>query len=630
MHLRLITFMLCLLLAISAMPASAADQPLPPSIWYAVVWNSDSDTLHWINAGGEQASIPRPKLPGESVDSAPALQFSRDGRYLLITASLQSQVRGLGIYNLQAGHFVATHQSQPGESIHLGRTHTSNLNSQRMAVGLANTDPATPAWRVLVFDVTTGTSVAQITSSELNIFGAAAYRMPLVVYYDLDEGLAQEVVHFQLLPINAGGSPTYEAYAWNLNTGTVTASPYTGSDVAIQYLSGEMALPLYDPNYSALEAPPMLGISYNAIGRGFDPANLSTVWVDSTRYNYSPRWAVGGQWLLYRAQGEPFADNWNVILANGTPADNQQMPLGPNVQGVWGTPDGYLALTDTGSLLFMNQFEVEAFAANFGSLVFQVPADQSASVVYASDTGAFALSSIGDGGGVVVAGPADIVAPAVESCPGAPPLRLQVGSSARVSFTNGIPLRVRATPGGQIITQIAEGTAFTVIGGPQCQGNYAWWQIRTSGGTEGWSAEGDVNSYFIEPVQPRSQADVIVSLPTATPTPQLMIAVLPTATPGLVIAAPEDICNLAPTTRLQPQMQARTNTPGGTLAMRFSPTDEFPSNQIPHNSVVSVQGQSRCREGYRIWPVAVTLDGQIVTGWVSEGTQQQYFLDPLP
>ncbi|HLV35869.1 MAG TPA: SH3 domain-containing protein, partial [Spirillospora sp.] len=295
-----------------------------------------------------------------------------------------------------------------------------------------------------------------------------------------------------------------------------------------------------------------------------------------------------------------------------------------------GTPDGYLALTDTGSLLFMNQFEVEAFAANFGSLVFQVPADQSASVVYASDTGAFALSSIGDGGGVVVAGPADIVAPAVESCPGAPPLRLQVGSSARVSFTNGIPLRVRATPGGQIITQIAEGTAFTVIGGPQCQGNYAWWQIRTSGGTEGWSAEGDVNSYFIEPVQPRSQADVIVSLPTATPTPQLMIAVLPTATPGLVIAAPEDICNLAPTTRLQPQMQARTNTPGGTLAMRFSPTDEFPSNQIPHNSVVSVQGQSRCREGYRIWPVAVTLDGQIVTGWVSEGTQQQYFLDPLP
>lgn len=616
---------LLLFLAAASFPVYAVDQPLPPSPWYAVVWNFDSDTLHWVNAGGEQAAVPRPKLPGESASAPPVLQFSRSGRYLLEAVTLETQTRALGIYDLQTGRFVQFHQASPVEQIDLGRIHTSNVSSERMTVGLASTDPNNPSWRILVLDLASGSVAAQLTNAELNLYGLNAYRMPVIVYYDLDEAFGQEVVHFQLPPINAGGSLTYDAYAWNLVTGTIATSPYNHADLDLQYLSGEMALAKYDPGYGALEPPPMLGISYNAVGRGFDPNNLTTVWVDGTRYNYRPVWASGGQWLLYWAEGEPFAANWNVVLANSVPAANQHMPLGPNIQNVWGTPDGYLALTEEGTLLFMNQFEVEAFASDFGVPVFQIPAQQNATVVYVSDAGAFALPVLGEDTGEVVAVPDNVAAPPT-SCEGAPNLRLGAGMMGRVTFTNGQPLRVRAAPGGDIVTQIAEGTVFNVLAGPECQGGYAWWQIRLENGVEGWSAEGDTNGYFVEPFTPGAAVGNL-----ASPTPPPVIAVLPTvtATAALQAAAPAESCDLAPVTRLAPQMQARTNTPGGTLALRFSPTDEFPGYQVPHNVVVSILGEARCREGYRIWPIAVTSGGQVVTGWVSEGTQQSYFLDPI-
>jgi hypothetical protein len=631
------------LLAATGMPARALEQALPPGSWYAVVWNAASDTLHWVNAAGEQAALARPKVPGEAADSAPAVQVSRNGRYLLEAATLETRVRAVGIYDLQAGQFVGVHQAAPGEAISLGKVHTSSLTSQRMAVGLASTDPANPSWRVLVFDTTTGGAVAQITSVELRLTGMDAYRMPIVVYYDIDEGSGQEVVHFQLLPINAGVPAVVEAYAWYISTGTITVSPYDQIDVDIQYGSGEMALALHDPNFSALEAPPMLGISYNAVGRGFADNALTTVWADGTHYHYTPRWAAGGQWLLYLAQGEALDDNWNVVLAGGTPADNQQIALGPNVQRVWGTPDGYLALDDAGALLFMNQFEVEASAASFGVPVFQIPDAQQADVIYVSDTGAFALPAVAEPGAAVVAAPDDMAVAQV-GCEGAPRIRLAVGMTARVVFANGLPLRVRTAPGGEIVTQIPEGTVFSILAGPQCRGSFAWWQIRTTDGIEGWSAEGGGNGYFVEPYIPPADAlvalasvtptapPVIMEPPSPTPTPPTPAAVLPTSTPMPVLAgaALDDSCGLAPAIRLAPQMHARTNTPDGTLALRLGPADEYPSNQIPHHSEVTILGDSRCQSGYRMWPVAVPLNGMIVVGWVSEGTQQQYFLEPLP
>jgi hypothetical protein len=88
-------------------------------------------------------------------------------------------------------------------------------------------------------------------------------------------------------------------------------------------------------------------------------------------------------------------------------------------------------------------------------------------------------------------------------CEGAPASRVQVGVRARVSDNNEanpLPLRLRSTPGGEFVQSIPAGTEFSIVGGPQCASQYLWWQIRLADGTVGWSAEGDLSQYFIEPV----------------------------------------------------------------------------------------------------------------------------------
>jgi hypothetical protein len=83
------------------------------------------------------------------------------------------------------------------------------------------------------------------------------------------------------------------------------------------------------------------------------------------------------------------------------------------------------------------------------------------------------------------------------------PARLEVGARARVTFTDGTPSRLRAEPGldGTEIAQMAEGTEFSVIGGPWCADEYRWWQLELDDGMIGWSAEGDAEDYFLEPVE---------------------------------------------------------------------------------------------------------------------------------
>lgn len=106
--------------------------------------------------------------------------------------------------------------------------------------------------------------------------------------------------------------------------------------------------------------------------------------------------------------------------------------------------------------------------------------------------------------------PAPTLTSAPFACPGAPEMRVQVGDAARVTFSDGLPLRVRETPvvnNSNVLAQIPEGTEFTIIDGPECapipssDGSFVFWKIKVnSTGLEGWVAEGDSTKYYIEPV----------------------------------------------------------------------------------------------------------------------------------
>lgn len=88
------------------------------------------------------------------------------------------------------------------------------------------------------------------------------------------------------------------------------------------------------------------------------------------------------------------------------------------------------------------------------------------------------------------------------SCPGAPPQRMTVNGRGYVC-TQSDPVRLRASPSraAGVLTELATGTQFTVIGGPSCSDNWSWWQVQFDNGMIGWVAEGgdDVDPYFICP-----------------------------------------------------------------------------------------------------------------------------------
>lgn len=83
-------------------------------------------------------------------------------------------------------------------------------------------------------------------------------------------------------------------------------------------------------------------------------------------------------------------------------------------------------------------------------------------------------------------------------CPDTMASQLSVGMHARTTLTGGGATNVRAEPGGERTFTLSNGAEFNVIGGPECNPQFTWWQIQLADGREGWVAEGEDN-YFIEP-----------------------------------------------------------------------------------------------------------------------------------
>jgi hypothetical protein len=95
--------------------------------------------------------------------------------------------------------------------------------------------------------------------------------------------------------------------------------------------------------------------------------------------------------------------------------------------------------------------------------------------------------------------PSGLTAPV--SCDNAPLSRLQIDQRGRITFTDGTPTNVRDAPGlsGEKIATVPEGAAFTVLDGPVCADDYAWWKLAFDDGVTGFVAEGTPEEYFLEP-----------------------------------------------------------------------------------------------------------------------------------
>jgi hypothetical protein len=664
------------ILLMTAPMASAADLPLPASPWYAVTWEEASDTLHWINASGEQASIARPKLEGQASQAQTRLHISPDGRFLVVISPLVNGHEGIGFYNFQTGQFVQTHESQDNEVFLPAGKLPFTETSTHFAVPLRNN--ATGDWRLIVFETATGNAVDVLSRTDTNMppgFNTDTGWWPQVVNFNLDEGLNTLEVRFQFVTQINQMPLMFDAFNWRIppvaNTDTVLPftfgwSPLVGFDIQPQ--TGEIVFGLWDAQNAPAPSPGAANRIHYQASPNDVVQNLAQELGGSTTL---PLWLNNGNWIGYYRNDGAHMPHWLVMDKNGQGG----VPLSPDYIGLYHTSDGFLAKNSTvWKLDHGTTLNFEGFSDPAGTTIYQPGA--AFAVVYTTPaTTPFLLPSVAEPFAPVPQGPGDIAAPQGDGpivCPpfNMPP-RLTVGGQARVTFTDGSNLNIRTEPAGSLVTQIAEGSIVNVFGGPVCAEGYLYWNVQVADDLSGWAAEGGNGVYYLEPwpqgggipqgpgdlaapatatpfappqgpgdlaapvtatpfVPPQGPGD-LAAPPTATPTNMPLVFIpIPTATPTNppLVFVPVPLCTGSPESRLHTNMAARTVQPSGTLALRLNLSDEIPQHQVPAGLNVQIVGGPDCRANLRMWQIQVTLNGQQVTGWVAEGSGQTYYLAP--
>lgn len=459
----------------------SVQEPLGARAWWAWTYAVELDTLYLLNPNGERLSLPRPKLPNENINNDPKIAVSRDGRYLIVANTLNTGVAGIGFYDLQAGTFTQTHALRAGETVYLGFGYDNSTitgspfivdeTNQFVAVGLANTDFSNPTWRVVVFELASGNALYQLEGRSALVTGLGqpfdqlGVVFPRVVYFGQDE------VHLQLIPFGAGIDSTYPALRWEPNRNFAATSPFTSTNIDLDPITAAVAIAYIDPNLPA--ATEGLITVNNGIG-----VDDRTLYSEANAILSAPRWGAGGDVVLFRSRDGGGNFVWQVMSVEG----GQPVALEPAVEAVYGTPQGYLTRTSTGLVQHVNAATTET------NPVWQAPDGIRSVMVWASQPATeLALDS--------VFVPLNITG--VVNCPGTPESQVAIGFDA----VSEVSLRVRDTPGGEYQFTLNVGIPFLIIGGPQCQGGYTWWQVRLNDGNTGWAAEGDNSLYFMAPTQ---------------------------------------------------------------------------------------------------------------------------------
>lgn len=291
-------------------------------------------------------------------------------------------------------------------------------------------------------------------------------------------------------------------------------------------------------------------------------------------------------------------------------------------------------------------------------------------------------------GGVYWLEPVGIVPPPNPTPP--PPVvcspapRLQVGVAGQV--LPGLPNVLRSQPrrgsDSAILTEMAGGSIFSVIGGPVCgpEGHY-WWQVQF-GALTGWTPEGEGSTYWVQPypgdgppsgvctLQSRltpgasayvipGPANVIRNQPTRGGTSQV-VGQIPGGDWFRVISGPQCdaegiawwqvnyqgvtgwtgesqgtnywvapfVCTTSGPARLMPGISARV-TPGAPNVVRSAPgtgSNSVVVGEIPGGGVFSVIGGPQCGNDNRIW---WQVNYQGLVGWTAEGERGVYWVEPL-
>jgi hypothetical protein len=245
-----------------------------------------------------------------------------------------------------------------------------------------------------------------------------------------------------------------DVYSGNLNSQVVFAAPYTGSYRVIARALDSSPSGSYNLNVN-IAAPVSYALDLYA-GEGRDSTIMSE---------------FGELWMYYGYAGKTI-----TITMFSDQVDSYLMLLDAN--GNWLAQDD-----DSGGGLNAR-------------IVAQLPAEGMYTILATT----YAGGGRGDYSISLEVGSVPTAVPLIAfDCPGAPAPRLMVGSYGRV--LPGTPNRIRSQPttNSSQIGVINGGESFYVLEGPQCGNGFVWWYVDYND-TQGWTAEGQGGSYWLEPV----------------------------------------------------------------------------------------------------------------------------------
>jgi hypothetical protein len=592
-------------------PVRAVDIPLPTAAWYAVAWVEATDTLHWINAQGEQTSIARPMLPGEINPAQSRLHIAPNGQYLVVIASINTGRESIGFYDLAQGIYTQTHQSESNEVfLPAGRTPFTEFSTQ-FVIPLRN--QLSGAWRIITFDAASGSALAQLTFDDPLIpegFQGMADLLPVVAQFNVDEGRAVNEVRFKLNGAENVDQTNSPSLKWIISAEQTSLSveldslggfnTITGFDM--HPLTGESLYAVFDPQPGTEPNP---NTSNTIVLVGETPQILASEIGGSASL---PRWLHNGEWFGYWRDDGAGTAQW-VVLNRET---ETLLPLDSAISQIYHTPDGLLA--QNRSEWRLDHLTDLASDDPAGLTLFQ-PGSAFIVVYHTPADTAFTLITLGEPDPEAALALVENPATQPTTCGDKLVARLAPGMTARVAAVDGTPLRLRSAPAGQMLTQLQQGTTFMVIGGPECVRDFLWWNIQLLDGTRGWAAESDTEDYYIEPF-----TEPAATVPT--------VALTATAVPTALSAATE--CPQSPAAQLAVNDFAHIPADlQGTLGVYDSPEASFPSADIPANTGMLIIGGPVCSpNGIRLWHMEISLNEETRFGWVAEGFGITYFLLP--
>ncbi len=506
---------LCLLLSALMTPLTAGAQGA--TAWQIVLYtevgaeNNLSGELVVMTPSGVQARYPLPASLYQMAPQARAeVAISPDHRYAAIGffAGTAGSPPPLAIANLEAGT-CCTFVTPPIADIDGFALAGFSPDSAQFAasyVGFTNRETFDIESGMMTVDPVTGSILAQIPVETL---AAETTGEQWIAFAQPGDWKADGV---RFVPSCYACEGVFESpwFIWNPQTNQImqTTNEYFTILGESLPLTGELLVTTQNLTYPAGETmgilPPANVVEYYAGGvpapieqRQAAEAQAPVVYFNPNDLDLRlARWILDGN--AFVIQGSELNPQGTIVFRDGA---RQAVAFGPGDTFLTGTPDGFLAQNALGWVVYYqfidgtpNLIELEQF-------------ERPVQVVEATALGGtvtqpFQLIETGAQAPVEEPplAPQQEQQPAVTTCPGFLPSRLVPGAQGRV--TPGSANRLRAQPSQQaeIVGLMPGDSLFLVISGPQCDpAGIAWWEVEYNG-VPGWTAEGQGDSYFVEPV----------------------------------------------------------------------------------------------------------------------------------